>query len=155
MHADIRERWARACESGLAQTTGKLGRVNPETGEESFCCLGVLSEVAVEDGVVSRHVEETKHCKTCELEHSPDVYYGNASTLLPDEVVEWAGLNAVSPEIELPIGWIRENALDEAATDLLDGEDDDLLVVPFADLNDEYRVPLNKIGEAIRTYRVV
>lgn len=47
MKKEIADKWVAALRSGnYKQTTGMLNRNN-----ESFCCLGVLCEIAIKDGV--------------------------------------------------------------------------------------------------------
>lgn len=49
----VAQKWVDALRSGeYQQTIGKLGRVDEATGERSYCCLGVLCEVAVADEVI-------------------------------------------------------------------------------------------------------
>lgn len=81
MKAAIAQDWADALESGrYRQARGVLGRIDPETGRRSHCCLGVLCMLAVEAGVdVSIEVDATNR-----------MYFGNSLTRLPLAVREWA-----------------------------------------------------------------
>lgn len=48
----VAQKWVDALRSGeFQQTTGKLGAVAAD-GSRAYCCLGVLCEVAVADGVI-------------------------------------------------------------------------------------------------------
>lgn len=96
MKREIAKRWVEALRSGgYEQTTGKLQRIEPgENGEPvGFCCLGVLCELAVADGVIPPAF------------HSDLLgtgMYGEigVNSTLPDEVQEWAGIEADDPQLE-------------------------------------------------------
>jgi len=76
MKPGIKTKWVAALRSGeYKQGTRQLLR-----GDGSFCCLGVLTDLAVKDGVG-------------DWDHD---YYPEAS-FLPQRVVKWAGLDTRSP----------------------------------------------------------
>jgi hypothetical protein len=80
MKKDIKKRWLKALRSGeFKQGSGAL-----RTTSDEFCCLGVLCELAVQDGVV----ESTPS-------HGRDYLYGKGmhTAYPPPEVLEWAGLD--------------------------------------------------------------
>lgn len=78
MNQDIKQRWVAALRSGeYKQGTNWLCK----NGE--FCCLGVLSDLAVKDGVISARPSEWDEATT---------YFDNEPALLPEAVAEWAGL---------------------------------------------------------------
>jgi hypothetical protein len=95
----IKQKWIDALRSGAySQGRGRLaGSVvgNPEDGPPSFCCLGVLCDLAVKENVIPEPV----------VAHRTPVWDGEAPVsgyflkfadeggYLPSEVVEWAGLN--------------------------------------------------------------
>lgn len=104
----IKQRWLTALRSGeYPQITGVLHN------DEGFCCLGVLSELAHKDGVVTR------------TRTNDDYYaYGSekAAGVLPAEVINWAGLEEPVPVVLLTL---RQDAGDEVVyglADLNDGE---------------------------------
>lgn len=82
MRQEIKTRWTAALRSGdYLQGHGYLQNRVPG-GPRRFCCLGVLCDLAVADGVeVSVYVPTTGA-----------VMYGGTDTLLPQTVEEWAGL---------------------------------------------------------------
>lgn len=104
MNPEIKERWLTALRSGkYKQTDGYLNiqRNNPEAVPEGnlrgngYCCLGVLCELAVADGVIKKR-------------HSPEgdfFEYGNPEandwdySVLPLSVKDWAGLTDTNPYI--------------------------------------------------------
>jgi hypothetical protein len=82
MKADIKARWIEALRSGnYTQGFGKLRDGN------KFCCLGVLCELAVADGIVSRSTNDDIHEYTGFID---------GDSLLPDKVLEWIGAEAVA-----------------------------------------------------------
>lgn len=79
MNQDIKQRWLSALRSGAyTQAKGALAT------EDGFCCLGVLCEIAVEDGVV---------VKSEGLYYSPTDSSDQSDTELPLAVQNWAGFN--------------------------------------------------------------
>lgn len=90
MKADIKQRWIEALRSGkYKQGRSALRYPGPE-GDE-FCCLGVLCELAVEDGITARG-EDSGYADDMSL-----FGYGNG---LPSRAVqEWAGLDDSSPDV--------------------------------------------------------
>lgn len=83
MNPEIKQRWTTALRSGeYEQGRGALatGRF---AGGWSYCCLGVLCEIAVADGVIQ--ADETGN-------NMKAYGYGNNRTYPPDAVRAWAGL---------------------------------------------------------------
>jgi len=93
MKPEVKERWIAALRSGdYQQTQGALVRTGDHGG---YCCLGVLCQLAVEDGVIP-----PKSIMSAGSLNDPtdvDYYYGNdesrSSNYLPTAVIEWAGLD--------------------------------------------------------------
>lgn len=82
MNTSIALRWVNALRSGQFKQ-GRSRLTTPTVdGRERYCCLGVLCEIAVQDGVVER------------TDVHGEVYYGNlgdrSSTALPSAVLRWA-----------------------------------------------------------------
>lgn len=78
----IADKWVAALRSGeYDQGNGKLNMGG------KFCCLGVLCDIAVKEGVISPRGSE----------HSPDlVIYGDEAAWLPKEVMDWSGMRTDS-----------------------------------------------------------
>ena len=78
MKKEIADKWVAALRSGeYKQTTGQLANVE----RTEHCCLGVLCEMAIKDGV-DVEVDVRPH----------DVYFDENSAGLPDKVQNWAGI---------------------------------------------------------------
>jgi hypothetical protein len=107
MNKEIAERWIVALQSeDVRQIQGRLA--NAANGR---CCLGVLCDIAVADGVIER-------------EDGSDIYYDDADGVLPLSVVRWAGMNSEN-------GGFLKNASGETTRSLAGLNDEG---VPFADL---------------------
>lgn len=81
----VRRRWVKALRSGqYRKTTGNL--VTSQNGKDSFCCLGVLCDLAVRAGVIAPP----------ESNDFGYLMYGGGSYDLPVPVRVWAGLTSSS-----------------------------------------------------------
>lgn len=95
MNPQIKTQWIAALQSGeYAQCKGTLTQVTAD-GKESHCCLGVLTELAVKAGVITRN-------NTIRDDGSVKVSYGEAyeSGTASYEVRKWAGLDDPNPNVE-------------------------------------------------------
>lgn len=92
---DVIRRWVAALRSGdYVQGTGYLHEV--VDGRSFYCCLGVLCDLALREGVVER----TRRPIGSGLAHEHACYHyglGNdrAEGVLPPPVIRWAGLGNV------------------------------------------------------------
>ena len=118
MNAEVKQQWLDALRSGeYEQTRGRLRRGMPLDPEDlddgynaGYCCLGVLCDLAVKAGVTQLHEERPFEESDYENERNYVSYsYGVSegrkdSSVLPPEVVKWAGLgnavDAVNPYVE-------------------------------------------------------
>jgi hypothetical protein len=102
MKKKIKKAWIKALESRevngkpVVQTEGTLRRIGKTTTEDGrratqLCCLGVLCEIAVAEGVIPKP----------EKTHGDFVYDAGATAELPDSVREWAGLDHNDPEVKI------------------------------------------------------
>lgn len=80
MNREIRDKWTAALRSG----TYRQGESKLRSSDDEFCCLGVLCELAVEEGVIPQP----------ELDGDRYVYDGGAHSYLPKSVMVWAGLDS-------------------------------------------------------------
>lgn len=93
MNKEVRQLWTNALRSGkYSQAPTALHRLHAFADDRpaGYCCYGVLCELAIQAGTIRRNVPVFGD----EFE-----YYGvhKASSYLPPEVVEWAGLPNVDP----------------------------------------------------------
>lgn len=82
MKAEVKTLWLTALRSGeYAQGSQRLRRSN-----DTFCCLGVLCDLAVKAGVIEEGVQEFT---------SSSYQYGSSgnSAFLPSEVAKWADVD--------------------------------------------------------------
>lgn len=110
MDPEIKQLWLNALRSGeYSQAMGRLKR------DGAFCCLGVLCEIAVANGVIE--VEDVNRGVLGVIGK-----YGESdeSSELPFVVAEWAGLDCPNPWVEVVLhdGTTREFALSDVNDDL-------------------------------------
>ena len=131
MNRKIALKWARALESGLyKQTEGTLR--NPE----GFCCLGVLCNL---------HAQA--HPKIARREMDVDTYLG-ADTNLPQEVMEWAGIDGDGGDFTNENGFIKVNI----TKDEYSGEENYDTARNLIELNDELGFNFAEIASVIRKH---
>lgn len=130
MNPEIKTRWTGALRSGeYKQATGYLRT------EDGYCCLGVLCELAVQDGIIP----------PARSHDHPDggTYweYDYEGAVLPEPVQRWAGLDDASPLVPYP----GDDEPDRVAglAELNDGNDDvtddgPLTFTEIADLIDQH-----------------
>lgn len=102
MNEEVKAKWLEALRSGeYKQGTGTL-----RDGEDNFCCLGVLCDVAIKNGVelAVAHREDD----------SDDWNYDGNSWYLPYRVKEWADLAHDNPEVD-KVGYFRLADLNDEA----------------------------------------
>ena len=89
MRKDIADRLVAALRSGEYKQ-GQEGLCTVDlNGSRSFCCLGVLTDLAVKEGVLP----DGKRAESdpCALKYGKCA----ASAYLPDEVQEWSGMQSI------------------------------------------------------------
>jgi len=101
MKKKIMEKWVRALRSGkFKQCRNSLCMVDRKTNQNSFCCLGVLTELYLRErkrqkkgpGIKGFEVN-TNDDFDPESTHYPKWMVENSDGLLPLEVAKWAGFN--------------------------------------------------------------
>ncbi len=107
MRQEVKEKWLAALRSGnYTQAQGRL-RVG-----DSFCCLGVLCDLAIADGVAIRWGEEVAWGEGI-VPIVPREYPEGEDLLnlsvLPDIVIEWAGLPEYTGNPDLRYEYQDEN----------------------------------------------
>ena len=89
MNPGIRTRWVTALRSEqFEQGFGALHK------DRQFCCLGVLCELAYEEGVVGKQKNPTGR----------NYWYDGNPYTLPRSVIDWAGLDNPDVPVEMPNG---------------------------------------------------
>lgn len=103
MKKTIMNKWVKALRSGkYKQCREKLCNVDGKTGEESFCCLGVLTDLYLKERKRQKKGPNIKFFRTYTMEdmdHEGDFSKweidGEDGCLAP-EVAEWAGFNTAT-----------------------------------------------------------
>lgn len=121
MRKDVADLWVASLRSGqYEQGQGALCRVREDDHKAKYCCLGVLSQLAADRGLV----------ETEEGAIGYRTLYEGEGAELPDEVREWAGINSPNPRVTY------EDAEDGSISTL-------------AELNDELELTLDQIADII------
>lgn len=101
MNRDIGERWVRALRSGdYKQGQGRLTRLNADGTPASHCCLGVLCEIALKDGIVTAEEDNNGVSFARRYRGVDDNTVGY--NYLPEAVMKWAGLKDSNPRVSVP-----------------------------------------------------
>lgn len=88
MDKKIKKKWVNAL---LSEEYNQGKNTLHDTNKDTFCCLGVLCDLAVKDGLdISVQTMTTGNTK-----------YGKATNYLPPEVQEWAGLGSENPTVAI------------------------------------------------------
>lgn len=133
MNPEIKALWLERLESGKEkQGHGALKKVYPtkngKVRKVRHCCLGVLCEIGVEQGVIDEAKVDLRDPDIYEQEDGINATFGEGSSeaYLPDAVADWAGIprhimfdpgiqatlgdiNDESPSFKRVIKYIKEN----------------------------------------------
>lgn len=136
----VLRKWIDALRSGkYTQTTGMLGEIN-DNGTRSYCCLGVLCEIAAQEGIT-----EPK-------ESANAISYDGVNTMPPGSVVRWfdPGNNFADYTWTIPRDQnkypIEAGNCSEDNCSLCG---DTQGVIGLSELNDTHKVPFTDIADAI------
>lgn len=98
MKPEIKARWVAALRSGeYQQGQGWLKMKEANGGPVRHCCLGVLCELAVQDGVIEASTPLGGEVTI----FTTEFIFDNKDKTLPHSVMGWAGLNDVDPFVYL------------------------------------------------------
>lgn len=98
MNEEIKAEWVKRLRDGRRQGKGYL-EVQHSDGSKSQCCLGVLCEIAKEQGVVEKAIVVDS------LEDGPSyVKYDYHAGILPPHVADWAGLSRTDLSVSMAEG---------------------------------------------------
>lgn len=129
MNPHIRDEWVRRLLSGnFKQGRAYLNRVE-DSGLQVFCCLGVLTEFAAEQGIVKRAPYPTAGVTGYVSVDNPQ---DSSACTLPHAVRKWAGLLSVNPELK---------------AQYMPGTDAEKFSLTL--LNDRYEVPFGRLAVLI------
>lgn len=153
LNKPIIQKWVDALRSGeFSQTQNRLGRMH-EDGTMSYCCLGVLCEVAISDGL---NIERTIN------EDYNDVEFNGRSGIPPEEVAYHAGLalEGMAPDDGADEAWmvpvtdavqkfVEVERVDEYGEIYRPLHVTNNNMVGLADLNDSGNATFEEIADAI------
>lgn len=129
---EVRAEWLKRLRSGdYTQGTGVLRDDN-----DNYCCLGVLCQIAVEEGVIPEpalHKDKQWARYMYDQTTYLDGHVAGATTVLPMSVREWAGLaqddgSYKDGENIRSLAWLNDtqNASFEEIADVIESEPDGL-----------------------------
>jgi len=124
MKADIKDRWVNALRSG----DYKQGTQCLLSEDGSYCCLGVLCDLYMKESNQEVEWETTEDSRGVNMKVAS--FYGY-TTILPETIREWAGLNEQSPSVTY---------VD------MDGEGGYFML---SNLNDEHELSFEELAELI------
>lgn len=101
MNQTIKKKWVDALRSGNYEQ----GSYMLKSGDGRYCCLGVLCDLAVQEGVARE--ERTTNTP------DPQYYYDGAADLLPASVIKWAGLDSNNAQVEYGDGVVPLSVLND------------------------------------------
>lgn len=138
MNRDVRDRWVTALRSGdYAQGRHALALHRGQPDDPSlttYCCLGVLCDLAYRDGVVARVIQGDRFGYGAVVQ----------TVVLPPEVVAWAELDRCDPVIDrVPLSTWN----DGGGVEVFDADDAVLL-----DTLEVARVDLARIADLIEEH---
>lgn len=94
MKPEIKAQWVQALRSGeYQQGRGRLVRQGYDNSWREYCCLGVLCELAIKEGVVEQDVNPVLGIVGYRAPGSSI----SVSTYLPETVRQWAEIEASDP----------------------------------------------------------
>jgi hypothetical protein len=93
MNLEVKELWLSALRSGeYVQGKNLLHKSFPDTDKpDEFCCLGVLCDLAVKNGVI-----DESDIQTLEVQEDGYSYHGyeHSTAFLPGSVQHWSGVHS-------------------------------------------------------------
>lgn len=104
MNPEIKDKWLTALRSGeYRQGQNVLKQQHGENDTPQYCCLGVLCDIAVKEGldITVRDIHEEDEAAEKQVWE-----FGTSDSLshelLPDAVMEWAGMDSDNPTVYDP-----------------------------------------------------
>lgn len=96
MNQEIKARWVAALRSGDYQQGFTALCTLGGSGGEAYCCLGVLSDLAVQDGVIIK----VRASAMTKMRFGGEGEAGSLNYLVP-QVTTWAGLSSLNPFVTI------------------------------------------------------
>lgn len=90
MNPEVKDKWVKALRSGEYEQAQACLRVN-----DTFCCLGVLTDLAIKEGVLGDWKDYAFHSGLFYVEDTySDGEEFSQDAVLPVTVMEWAGMDS-------------------------------------------------------------
>jgi hypothetical protein len=138
LNVPVIEEWIRRLESGeYCQAEGKL-----RDSDDSMCCLGVLEEMGVEQGLAITRYDETRQHWEYQDVSDMNPYHWSHDFLTP-AVMEWTGLENRNPSVKD----LHMKTNEYYTPEELEEADEP---IELSELNDSYNRDFSQIAEDIR-----
>lgn len=110
MKPEIKALWIEALTSGEYRQGRRALHQKTADGIDSFCCLGVLCDLADKAGQISSK-KEVRGCGCDMCGSDPRISYDGATGLLPASVMRWSGVTTGSGEFggEGGLAWLNDS----------------------------------------------
>jgi len=107
MNEQVKKMWLDALRSGEYKQGQNVLHAYNSVGDERFCCLGVLCDIAVKHNVVARSEEAKTNYPEIDGYNTAGFSYGWQSAMvdLPVEVIKWAGLPICDGDPLVVVNW--------------------------------------------------
>lgn len=124
MKPEVKELWLSALRGGeYHQGKNLLHKSFPEDHRpDEFCCLGVLCDLAVKNGVI---LSQDVHILQGRVEEYSYIEYQGSSSFLPDAVQKWSGV------------WSDNGSFDDGTDSLVRLNDDGIPFLNIANVIEE------------------
>lgn len=144
MNQEIGQEWVKRLRSG----DYPQGKVRLRNGDDTYCCLGVLCEIAVEQGEaqVVTQMHDINPGDKLYIEYRYSDGESLSAHVLPRLVAEWAGLPADNPKIP-----IAGSGFEELAGEIYGAEAEEADEISLAMLNDN-GAKFPQIADAIEKF---
>jgi hypothetical protein len=137
MNPEIKQLWLDALRSGKYEQ----GKLMLKPTESSYCCLGVLCEIAQERNIGEYIPSEEHRGFTFKHKDSDDCYdYYYEDSELPYIVKQWAGLDNENPKVTM-----NERNIKEGYKGIIQSEK----VLTLAELNDNFGYTFTDLANII------
>ena len=101
MNPQIKSQWTQALRSGeFLQGNSKLRDFHPTQGDHTFCCLGVLTQLFINEHPDACWAQSPSFRERANLEVNGVIF---ATSYLPFPVAQWAGLDSGHVPVQ-PLG---------------------------------------------------
>lgn len=97
MNPEVKDKWTKALRSGEYPQTDSCLK-----DDKGFCCLGVLTDLAIKDGVIGPWFQLDDDTNSWAVVSTDEGVSWDETAILPYQVAQWAGLDSRNPMVFAP-----------------------------------------------------